>query len=60
MFVSTARENLLAHAEEWDPDLGVAQPRRPQDEFRGPLMSEDELSVFKTGVVRDLASRSAG
>jgi hypothetical protein len=60
VFVSTARENLLAHAEEWDPDLGVAQPRRPQDEFRGPLMTQDELSVFKTGVVRDLASRSSG
>jgi poly-beta-1,6-N-acetyl-D-glucosamine synthase len=60
VFVSTARENLLAHAEEWDHDLGVVPALQPQDDLRGPLMTQDDFSVFKTGAARELASSSSG
>jgi poly-beta-1,6-N-acetyl-D-glucosamine synthase len=59
VFVSTARENLLAHAEEWDHDLGVITPFPPQDDLRGPLMTQDEFNVFKTGAARELAWSSS-
>ena len=58
VFVSTARENLLAHAEEWDHDLGVLPALQPQDDLRGPLMTQDDLSVFKTGLARELGAKS--
>lgn len=60
VFVSTARENLLAHAEEWDHDFGIAASRPLQDDLRGPLMAQDEFNVFKTGPARELASIEPG
>jgi hypothetical protein len=60
VLVSTARENLLAHAEEWDHDLDVVPALHPQDDLRGPLMTQDDFGVFKTGVARELASSPAG
>jgi glycosyltransferase involved in cell wall biosynthesis len=60
VFVSTARENLLAHAEEWDDWLGVVPPRHPQDDLRGPLMAQEEFNVFRTGAARELASSWSG
>jgi hypothetical protein len=60
MFVSTARENLLAHAEEWDHDPGLATPRPPQDDVRGPLMTQDDFAVLRTRGARELASQSGG
>jgi Glycosyl transferase family 2 len=55
VFVSTARENLLAHAEEWDRGLGVPA-RRPQDDLRGPLMAQDDFTVLRTGTAKELAA----
>ena len=60
VFVSTARENLLAQAEEWDRRLGVAPPRQPHDDFRGPLMTEDDFTVMRTGAARELTGSAAG
>jgi cellulose synthase/poly-beta-1,6-N-acetylglucosamine synthase-like glycosyltransferase len=59
MFVSTARENLLAHAEEWDLH-GVVPSSSPQDDFRGPLMTQDDFAVLRTRDARELASASPG
>ena len=59
VFVSTARENLLAQAEEWDHHLGVAPARQPQDELRGPLMVPDDFRVYRTRTARELAGQTS-
>jgi glycosyl transferase family 2 len=59
VFVSTARENLLAQAEEWDGRLDVAPPRQPHDDFRGPLMTQDDFTVMRTGAARELTDSAA-
>ncbi len=58
VFVSTARENLLAQAEEWDRHLGVVPVPRPQDDLRGPLMTQNDFTVLRTGAARELSARS--
>jgi cellulose synthase/poly-beta-1,6-N-acetylglucosamine synthase-like glycosyltransferase len=58
VFVSTARENLLAQAEEWDPDLAVIPARRPQDDLRGPPMTQHDFTVLRTGAAREFSAPS--